>query len=265
MAMQLDKVVPFGRSLDEYRLMFALSEADLAGKILGVGDGPASFNAEMHALGKRVVSIDPVFRCSADNIERQFYAVVDNIIAQVKSTPDNWIWTYHRSPEHLRQHRIDVLARFLADYEAGKSAGRYVVGELPQLDVQDNHFDVALCSHFLFLYSDQFSYEFHRESILDMLRVAREVRIFPLLTLMLKPSPYVEPLMHELQSWGYRAQIHTVSYELQRGGNQMLSITRAVNGAQPAVPDRHADDLKREIAREEGVIHDSCRQSTDQL
>jgi hypothetical protein len=50
MAMQLDQVVPFGRSLDEYCQMFALSEDDLARTIIGVGDGPASFNAEMQAL-----------------------------------------------------------------------------------------------------------------------------------------------------------------------------------------------------------------------
>ena len=30
MSMQLDQVVPFGLSLDEYRLMFSLSEEDLA-------------------------------------------------------------------------------------------------------------------------------------------------------------------------------------------------------------------------------------------
>ena len=226
MAMQLDQVVPFGRSLDEYRQMFALSEDDLARNIIGVGDGPASFNAEMHALGKRVVSIDPLFRFSADAIEWRFYAVVDNIIEQVKATPDDWVWTYHRSPEHLRQTRINVLARFITDYEAGKTTGRYVVGELPHLDVPDNQFDLAVCSHFLFLYSDHFSYEFHRMAILEMLRVASEVRVFPLMTLLLKPSPYVVPLMEELCSLGYTAQIHTVHYELQRGGNQLLSVKR---------------------------------------
>lgn len=226
MAMQLNKVVPFGRSLDEYRQMFALSESDLARNIIGVGDGPASFNAEMHALGKRVVSIDPLFRFSADDIEWRFYAVVDAIIEQVKATPDDWVWTYHRSPEHLRQNRINVLARFITDYEAGETAGRYVAGELPHLGFRNDQFDLALCSHFLFLYSDHFSYEFHRMAIIEMLRVAREVRVFPLMTLMLQPSPYVGPLIEELQALGYMAQIQTVQYQLQRGGNQMLCVKR---------------------------------------
>lgn len=46
MAMQLDQVVPFGRSFDEYVKMFSLSEADLQKSILSAAAGPASFNAE---------------------------------------------------------------------------------------------------------------------------------------------------------------------------------------------------------------------------
>ena len=69
-------MVPFGQSLDEYRLMFSLSEEDLA-KAIGIADGPASFNAGMHALGKRVVSVDPLLRVQRADIEQRFYAVVD--------------------------------------------------------------------------------------------------------------------------------------------------------------------------------------------
>jgi hypothetical protein len=58
MSMKLNEVIPWGRSFDEYRRMFALSGDDLAGTILGCGDGPASFNAEATALGHRVVSCD---------------------------------------------------------------------------------------------------------------------------------------------------------------------------------------------------------------
>ena len=52
MVMKLEKVVPFGRSLDEYKNMFTLSDSDLEKTIVGIGDGPASFNAELSALGK---------------------------------------------------------------------------------------------------------------------------------------------------------------------------------------------------------------------
>jgi len=227
MAMKLDKVVPFGRSLDEYRHMFTLTENDLEREILGVGDGPASFNAEMRRLGNRVISVDPLYAFNGDDIERQFNVVVDDVISQVKAAPDDWIWKYHRSPEHLRENRVKVLTNFLSDYETGRLEGRYVVGELPMLVFEDDRFDLALCSHFLFLYSDHYSYDFHLASVCEMLRVAREVRIFPLLTLMHEQSPHLEPLIVDLESRGHSVSVQGVDYELQRGGDKMLRICKA--------------------------------------
>ena len=55
--MKLENIVPWGRNLTEYREMFLLTEEDLGKKILGCGDGPASFNSEVYAGGGRVVSL----------------------------------------------------------------------------------------------------------------------------------------------------------------------------------------------------------------
>ncbi len=92
MAMQPERVVPSGRSLDQYRAMFVLSSEDLDQAIIGVGDGPASFNAEMAVSGHSVVSVDPLYAFPAREIERQFYAVVDGVIDQVKTTPNDRSW-----------------------------------------------------------------------------------------------------------------------------------------------------------------------------
>ena len=64
MAFTLDQIVPWGRTFDEYRRMFALTDADLTRRILGCGDGPASFNAEATLRGVRVLSIDPIYASS---------------------------------------------------------------------------------------------------------------------------------------------------------------------------------------------------------
>lgn len=69
MTFTLDQIVPWGRSFDEYVSMFALTDADLTGRILGCGDGPAGFNAEATRRGCRVISCDPLYRCSASTIE----------------------------------------------------------------------------------------------------------------------------------------------------------------------------------------------------
>ena len=226
MAMVLEKVVPFGRSLEEYRAMFALSDEELDKRILGVADGTAGFNSQMHAMGKTVVSVDPLYRFSAEQIQQQFEAVVDDVIAQIEQSPEDWVWAYHQSPQHLREHREQVIAGFVSDFPAGLAEGRYQVAELPQLPFADNEFELILCSHFLFLYSEQFDYAFHRDAVFDMLRVAPQLRVFPLLTLGLEVSPHLMPLYQELTAEGYSVAVDTVGYELQKGANKMLKIER---------------------------------------
>lgn len=224
MVMKLDKVVPFGRSLDEYTKMFNLSAEDLQKNILGVGDGPASFNAEGTTKGYKITSIDPIYQFDGAEIKQRFDAVVDNIIDQIIATPNNWIWSYHKNPQELKASRIKTLDTFLQDYPQGKQAGRYQAQELPHLDFADQSYDLALCSHFLFLYSEQCDRDFHLTAIAEMLRISREVRIFPLLTLMQETSPYVDFVREKFDNLGYLTSIAPVPYELQPDANQMLVI-----------------------------------------
>lgn len=224
MVMKLDKVVPFGRSLDEYIKMFNLSSEDLQQRILGVGDGPASFNAEGTAKGYNLTSIDPIYQFDGTEIKQRFDAVVDNIIEQIIATPNNWVWSYHQNPQELKASRIKALEIFLQDYQSGKQAGRYIAQELPHLDFADQSYELALCSHFLFLYSAQCDCDFHVAAIQEMLRVSPEVRIFPLLTLMQETSPYLDFVIDKFSNLGYSPTIVQVPYELQPGANQMLVI-----------------------------------------
>jgi hypothetical protein len=226
MPITLSQVVPWGRSLDEYRLMFDLSDQDLAGSILGCGDGPASFNDELTAGGRSVVSCDPLYAFSGDEIARRIDETYETIISQLGRRPEGFVWTRFRDPDDLGRHRLRTMQRFLADFEEGKGAGRYRVESLPALSFGTNEFDLAVCSHLLFLYSEQFSLEFHRASIQELARVAREVRIFPLLTLEGKRSPHVEALRWELPRAGLHVEVRAVPYEFQRGGNEMMRVLR---------------------------------------
>lgn len=113
---------------------------------------------------------------------------------------------------------------FLSDYDSGGTAGRYLDHALPKLPFADGEFDLALCSHFLFTYSEAYSEAFHMEAVLELRRVAREVRIFPLLNLDGAPSPHVEPICASLRDTGVDVSIQRVPYEFQRGSNQMMRI-----------------------------------------
>ncbi len=226
MVMKLEKVIPLGRSLSEYTRLFSLSQLDLNKNILCVADGPASFNAEGTKMGIQVTSIDPIYQFSGAEIKVRFNQVLEPIINQVKATPKDWVWEYHRSPQDLRQNRIKAIELFLEDYDRGKEEGRYQIQELPNLSFEPDSFDLALCSHFLFLYSEHYDYQFHYDSILEMLRVSQEVRIFPLLTLMLEKYPYLDRIFADFTSLGYVTSIVKVEYEFQKGGNQMLVINK---------------------------------------
>jgi hypothetical protein len=222
MAVTLDQIVPWGRSLEEYRLMFALE--DLSLKFLGCGDGPASFNAEMHALGYRVISFDPIYAFSRAEIEQRVEETYKDMIDQVARSQEDYVWDRFGSPEGLVERRLAAMRRFLADYDAGLADGRYVLDSLPRLNFWDHQFDIALSSHLLFLYSEQLSLEFHLEAIQEMCRVANEVRIFPLLDLKCRKSAYLEPVRAKFTAQGYQVEVRQVTYEFQRGGNEMLRI-----------------------------------------
>jgi len=225
-AFKYETVVPWGRSFEEYQRMFALTEKDLNLKIIGCGDGPASFNAHLAQQGRVVISCDPLYQLTAKQIQARIEATYTEVIEQTRQNQAQFVWTAIKSPDTLGQIRLSAMQTFLADYDQGKQRGRYVAGELPVLPFALAAFDLALCSHFLFLYSDQLSLAFHQQAIEAMCRVAREARIFPLLTYNAEPSPFVEPVLEKLTEDGYRVSIERVAYEFQRGGNQMLRVER---------------------------------------
>ena len=226
MPFSIDRVVPWGRSLDEYRGMFDLSEGDLGRRILGCGDGPASFNAELTARGGSVVSVDPLYRFSGAAIERRVRETFPTMMAQTGANRDDFVRTHVRSLEDLGRRRMQALHGFLADYEDGRRSGRYVDAALPVLPFADAAFELALSSHFLFLYGAQFDLGFHLAALREMLRAAAEVRVFPLLQLGGAPSPHVPGVREALTAAGVRATLEPVPYEFQRGGNRMLRLCR---------------------------------------
>jgi hypothetical protein len=227
---ELSEVIPWGRSFDEYRRMFCLTDGDLAGRILGCADGPASFNAEATALDHRVVSCDPIYAFSAGEIERRGEQCYDTVISQVKKNPAGFVWGYFRDPDHLGECRLAAMRRFLADFDQGKQKGRYVAASLPTLPFVDSQFSLALVSHFLFLYSQQLDVDFHIAALAELLRVAREVRVFPLLGLDREWSPHIGPVREHLTRAGFEVHVSAVEYEFQRAedhaGNRMMRVRR---------------------------------------
>jgi len=222
MAFELEQVVPWGRSLEEYKSMFDLNIDDLQKKIISFGDGPASFNAEMN---NNVTSIDPIYQYSKHDIKKRIDETKDIVIAQLQANKESFVWNQIKDIEQLEHIRMTAMSNFLNDFEKGKIEKRYIYHELPQkTDFPDNHFELGLSSHFLLLYS-QLGIEFHIASISEMLRVCNEIRIFPIVNLNAEESEVLQDIL-DYFSKEYICQITNVSYEFQKNGNQMLQISK---------------------------------------
>jgi hypothetical protein len=223
MSFNLHKVVPWGRSFDEYRAMFALSDTDLRATILDCGGGPSSFTAVLSGFGGQVISCDPLYEFSVAEIGKRIDETFNKVIEQTKANMDEFVWTRITSVEELVELRKSAMMDFRKDYE-NRDGNRYLAASLPSLPFKDKEFDIALCSHFLFLYSEYLSLDFHISSIRELCRVASEARVFPLLELGGRKSRHLYTIVSELQANSYFVDIEEVVYEFQKGGNEMLRV-----------------------------------------
>jgi SAM-dependent methyltransferase len=214
--------VPWGRDAAEYEAFFGLRGLGAELRILDCGAGPSSFTAEMAAQGRPAVAVDPLYRLDASTIERQVAEAGRVMLDGLVAAHQRFVWDHCGSPEALIACRLATMRRFLCDYEAGRQEGRYLAAALPHLPFPDGSFDLVLCSHLLFLYDHRYDFAFHAAAIDEMLRVGREVRVFPLLDLGGQPSALLEGVTQRLRDRGLRVEILQVGYEFQKGGDRML-------------------------------------------
>jgi len=77
---------------------------------------------------------------------------------------------------------------------------------------------------FLFLYCEHHALSIHVASILELSRIAPEVRVFPLLELGSRPSRHLSAVIEAIGAAGLTVSSVAVPYEFQKGGNEMLRI-----------------------------------------
>lgn len=219
--MDLEEIVPWGRNLKEYKSMFNLTNED---NILGVADGPSSFGKEMRALGKHVISADIVYAFKAKEIEERILEVAPMIEDQMEKSSDNFNFSgMFSSVKEVVKSRLETMKNFLVDYE--KNPQFYKEATVLKLPFEDNSFDLALVSHFLFLYSEHLDSDFHCEAISEILRVSQSVRIFPLTDLKGEMSPHLEKILEYFSD--YQIKVEPCSYEFVYRAHAYLEISRS--------------------------------------
>ena len=225
MAFKLNNVVPWGRNMEEYKLMFRLNDIDMSKKFAGFGDGPACFNYEMTKRNGKVVSFDLIYQFSKEDIQKRIEEVRITVMQQMKENIDNYVWKNIKTLNELEKTRMSAMEKLLSDYEKGKAEGRYIFHELPKkLPYEENYFDIGLSSHFLLMYTT-LGYDFHIASMTEMLRVCKEIRIFPIVDLDACKTDLITAIINYFKK-DYKIEIVKTKYEFQKGDNNLLIIRK---------------------------------------
>jgi SAM-dependent methyltransferase len=219
-------VLVTSRSYAEYVAMFDLDEASLAGaRVLDCSAGAADFTAEARARHADAVAVDPAYALARDVLAETARASLDSGNAIAAQHADRFTWTWYGDRAARDRMRRQALARFVVDVTTNSS--RYVAGALPALPFRDASFDLAVCSHLIFTWADQLGQAWHHAALLELVRVAREVRVFPTIVQGAgTPVPFWDALVRELTAGGCHADLRRVPYEFQVGGDHMLVLTR---------------------------------------
>lgn len=208
--------------LEEYQQIFDLNPQDFKRSILDFPGSISCFNAEASGKGANIVSADALYLHGHEQVSdfaKNLYRMNADFLKQ------NHQKLKYGEPA-LNQIALDWennKTKFLADYSTGKEAGRYQHVLMPNLPYEDSQFDLALCSDYVFNRHVQNDCR-PEEVILELCRVAREVRVFPLLNDAGDISEWLGPVMLELQKNNYGIEIRQVPFEVLKGGNAMLRV-----------------------------------------
>ncbi|NEW08753.1 class I SAM-dependent methyltransferase [Paenibacillus sp. SYP-B3998] len=197
------------RSYVEYEKMFVLDSKHLQGKrVLDVAGGASSFTVEAREKGIFAEAADPLYSKSPEEIARHGRDEIEIVASKMEKLVEVYNWEFYGSVEQHKAARVESLTRFTEDYASRDSASRYHRALLPELPFPDGAFDLVLCSHFLFLYEEQFDDAFHLAAIQELLRVCKpggELRIYPLLNFHTNEYAGMQKLLDELTLLGHLA------------------------------------------------------------
>lgn len=223
----LKDIVLIGRTFDEYFRMFDLNDELLKKEIiLDAASGVSSFCAQARARGYNVTASDKIYTSDPSEIEKKCAEDLDNVMKQMPGVADMYLWNYFKDIQSLNNNREKAYKSFIEDFKKYRTR-RYVPVEFPVTNFMNHQFTIVLASHFLFLYEDHLDYDFHKKTILELLRVtSKELRIFPIVNFKGKRSMFVETVMQDEDFGRFQISIKRVDHEFIRNGNEMMVITK---------------------------------------
>lgn len=213
----------WGHTATEYQKMFDLEI--FPSRILEFASGISTLNLELSKRAE-VRSLDPRFALDADTLRCKAELIFHDMKDCIEHYQERYDFKAYNGLDAFMQTRYDGMQRFFGDYELGLTQGRYrAINELT-LPYQDFYFDLALSSHYFFAGLAEQDLAFHIQMLQELARVAKEVRIFPLIHSDGRTSSELGPVLLALQQAGYGAEVRSIADPIEPDGNAMLRVWR---------------------------------------
>lgn len=224
MQLKMRKSVLWGHHYNEYCDMFGLESDASKARIFEFGCGPSAVNAERTKLGQHIISADPLFVLPLNELKSEVMSQLNIRAAEIRAHAADFDYFAYGGMDKTIAKRLEGVNTFLADFPEGLKTGRYLSLDVFDLPFEDFSFDYALCSHFLFAGFNEQTLEYHIHLIQSLARIAKEVRIFPLIDKDSMPSPLLGPVLLGLQMANFAVELRDVPYHVQPKGNAMLRV-----------------------------------------
>lgn len=218
------RIALWGQHLDEYQDMFALTSEDLTKSFLEYNSGVSAFNYEVKPKSAFCVSCDPWYVLDKNKLREKIELNFDTRLKELQSNLNSLDITRYGSFEKLVEYRRQGIESFFSDFEDGLATNRYLPSISDELPFPDFKFDFALIANNFFSDLDYQTVEYHIARIKELARVAKDVRIFPLVDANGTPSNLLGPIIMGLYQDNFRVEVKDVAYYLQHRGNAMLRV-----------------------------------------
>jgi hypothetical protein len=208
-------------NLADYRQIFGFIDTELPKKVLDYPAGISSVNAELYAQGKRIVSCDPAYHFSTQQMQQHAQQILQHNIQHLQQHQN--ILSNNQAIDEIIQRWRHSTEVFLADYATGKQQGRYRIIELPPAPEPDGAFELLFCTDLLFNSSVRALYS-PQNLINALIGLATDVRIFPLSDEKNVIAGELGPILLAFQQQNFGVEIRAVNSSQRRDANAMLRI-----------------------------------------
>lgn len=227
MDLSINEICGLGYSVDDYKKMFDLSDDDLNRNILDYRSGANVFCQEIYNQNKSEASIikacDPIYQMNITDLKKLAKASIDKLNQEYKANKSKFTLNTADFEKFIEQ-RINNINIFFSEFEVNKNNNLYTLDSLPSLSFEDEKFDLALVNYYFFSYSEILGLDYIVAGLKELIRVANEVRIFPLVNHSGEYSDAVPMVLGKLQENDLGAEIKEVEFGLWQSENAMMKV-----------------------------------------